>query len=295
MIDYMAILESTARSAEYNYSIKPGGYVIDGLLHCQNCKMPKQCRVKFTDGIEKIVYCLCACGMEAEQKREQREAEQRDQCRIARLKAKGIQDREICNWTFANDDRRNPPMSDKAMRYYAKWRQMHEQNIGLLLWGNVGAGKSYFAACVANGLIDNGVPVLMTNFTRIVNAMTGFENKEKNVYIDSFNDYKLLVIDDLGAERQTDFAQEIVYQTIDGRYKNGQPVVITTNLSLDEIKNPQNITCRRIYDRILEMCVPIEFKGESRRRAIYANKIKQARALFEADEAISSTAKGMGA
>jgi DNA replication protein DnaC len=128
---------------------------------------------------------------------------------------------------------------------------VYKDNTGLLLWGNIGTGKTFFAACIANALINNGVPVLMTNFAKIINALSGFNIEDKNKYIVDFNRYKLLVIDDLGAERQSDFAQEIVYNVIDSRYKNGQPIIITTNLTLDEIKKPANITYSRIYDRIL--------------------------------------------
>ena len=157
---------------------------------------------------------------------------------------------------------------------------MYRDNIGLLLWGNVGAGKTYFAACVANALIDLGNPVLMTSFVKIINAMSSFR-VDRNEYIRDLNKYKLLVIDDLGAERQNDSAQEIVYTVIDERCKNRQPLIVTTNLTLDEIKNPRQVSSlsamvhKRIYDRILEMCVPIQLKADSRRKYIRQGKISE--------------------
>lgn len=172
-------------------------------------------------------------------------------------------------------------MSDRAMRYFTKWNQVYSENIGLLLWGNVGTGKTYFAACIANALLDIGVPVMMTNFAKIINAMSGFDfgrknEEDRNGYLNSLNCYKLLIIDDLGAERQSEYALEIVYSVIDSRYKNAQPLIVTTNMTLDEIKQPGDIAYSRIYDRILEMCSPIEFKGESRRRKTYKSKIEMA-------------------
>jgi len=127
---------------------------------------------------------------------------------------------------------------------------------------------------------------MMTSFSKIINALSGFAVEDKNGYVENFNRYKLLVIDDLGAERQSEFAQEIVYNIIDGRYKNGQPIIITTNMTLDEIRTPPNITHSRIYDRILGLCAPINFQGESRRRIAQREKIEEARAIFEERENI---------
>lgn len=280
MNDLTAFIDGAAAFAEQNARVTANDFTMNGLLYCGMCKTAKQHRVNLF-GIEKTVFCLCKCAAAAVEERERLEAEKQEQFRISRLRAEGIQDRAIARWTFVNDDCRNAAMSDKAMRYYSKWRQMYEQNIGILLWGNVGTGKTFFAACIANALIENGIPVLMSNFAKIINALGDFGNRDKNEYIESLNRYKLLIIDDLGAERQSDYAQEIVYSVIDARYKNEQPLIVTTNMTLDEIKHPKNITYSRIYDRILEMCVPVEFKGENRRRSGYEGKRARAKALFE--------------
>jgi DNA replication protein DnaC len=73
------------------------------------------------------------------------------------------------------------------------------------------------------------------------------------------------VIDDLGIERETEYAKEQVYNVIDSRYRANLPMIITTNLSIDKIKNPTDIENGRIYDRIIERCFPIEVKGQNRR------------------------------
>jgi DNA replication protein DnaC len=105
----------------------------------------------------------------------------------------------------------------------------------------------------------------MTNFARLTNKIQGmYEGKQE--FIDSLNDYTLLIIDDLGAERKSEFMQEMVFNIIDSRYRSGLPFIITTNLTSDEIKKPQEVSYQRIYDRILERCFPIEINGVSRRR-----------------------------
>lgn len=57
----------------------------------------------------------------------------------------------------------------------------------------------------------------MTNFSCILNNSTGMISDDKNRFIDSFNKYNLLIIDDLGIERNSEFALEHVFNVIDSR------------------------------------------------------------------------------
>lgn len=254
-------------------------YYKDNLLFCGKCNTPKECEVEFLGEIRKF-GCICKCQSDI-YRSEQEQVKKREELeRINRLRTQGIQDKGYIDWTFENDDGSNSKQTDKAMRYCLKWNEMYQDNVGLLLWGNVGTGKTYFAACIANYLINLGVPVLMTSFIKLTNALTGFD-EDKNAYISSLNNYKLLIIDDLGAERQSDYMLEQVYNIIDSRYKNQQPIIITTNLSLSEIKDPKDIKYSRIYSRIMEMCVPIKFDGTDRRKEASTTKLEKAKKLFE--------------
>jgi DNA replication protein DnaC len=69
--------------------------------------------------------------------------------------------------------------------------------------------------------------------------------------------------------------QEIVFNVIDSRYRAGLPLIVTSNLTAEEIKNPADISYQRIFSRLLEMCVPIEVKGEDRRRKILKNSFSE--------------------
>lgn len=143
-----------------------------------------------------------------------------------------------------------------------------------LLWGDVGTGKSFTAACIANALLENGTAVLMTNFSKILNQMGAMYSDERYQYIASFSNFALLIIDDLGIERNTEYALEQVYAVSDERYKSGLPVIITTNLTINEIRNPSDVAHARIYSRVLEMCTPVHVAGSDRRKHIGMEKQK---------------------
>lgn len=237
----------------------------DDLLHCKVCNKKTQTKVAFM-GKEKIVRCICDCKkaeMDAFENRMKREE-------LERQKSVCFAETNMRNWTFENDDRKNPKLSDAMLNYVNNFTDFKKDGKGLLLYGTVGTGKTYYAACIANRLVDEGYRVLMTNFARLSNQIQGmFEGKQK--FIDSLNRYQLLIIDDLGAERKSEFMQEQVFNIIDARYRSGLPFIITTNLTADEIKSPQDIGYSRIYDRILERCFPVEVTGASRRKIALKN------------------------
>jgi len=82
-------------------------------------------------------------------------------------------------------------------------------------------------------------------------------------------------------ERDTSYSTEQVYNVIDTRSRSGMPLIITTNLSMDDLKNPPSLGHARIYDRVLEMC-PIRLKlvGESRRTTIANERRDKAKKLL---------------
>lgn len=153
-----------------------------------------------------------------------------------------------------------------------------------MLWGNVGTGKTFIAACIANALIENGVSVLMTNFSKILNSLSAMFDVDRNKFIESFNLYSLLIIDDLGIERNSEFALEQVFNVIDSRYRSKKPLIVTTNLTLDELKHPKDLAHARIYDRVLERCVPLKVNRQNIRQLNAANTLRSAKKLFSTEE-----------
>ena len=197
--------------------------------------------------------------------------------RLNMLKSLCFEDHALYSWTFDKDNGKNPVMK-KARDYIEKWSDALSSNTGLVLWGDVGTGKTFFAACIANALVEQNVSVKMTNFSTILNDL--FAESDKNKYLDRLNKHSLLIIDDLGIERGTEYALEQVYNVIDTRYKSGKPLIVTTNLTLDELKFPTDIPHKRIYDRVLGMCVPVMFNGMNFRKEEAAAKMEAAKKLF---------------
>ena len=95
----------------------------------------------------------------------------------------------------------------------------------------------------------------MTNFARIMNELNNAFSG-RNEVVDRLCGYPLLVIDDFGMERGTEYVLEQIYNIIDSRYRSRKPLIVTTNLTLTELKNPQDTAHARIYDRLLELCTP---------------------------------------
>ena len=90
----------------------------------------------------------------------------------------------------------------------------------------------------------------MTNFPTILSRLCRTFGEDRTAFLDSLGDYDLLIIDDLGVERNTEYALEQMFSIVDSRYRSGKPLIVTTNLKLDEMKYPPDLAHARIYDRI---------------------------------------------
>lgn len=242
----------------------------DGLLYCGKCKTRKQTLIHVL-GKDRIVPIMCQCEQE---KREVELAERKAEAHraaVERMRKDCFRSAEFAHCTFDLDDKTNQRVSSAMRRYAAKWEEVKADNMGLLLYGPVGTGKTFFAACIANALIDQGVPVMMTSFSRIVNTLqNSFGGRQE--YIDRLVSYPLLIIDDLGAERGSDYMLEQVYSVVDARYQAGLPLIVTTNIPIEEIVEPADLKYKRIYDRIIQMAFPLKVDGPSRRRESVKSK-----------------------
>ena len=261
----------------------PDDYInsADGLKYCGKCHTPKEAFYPAdlqAQGFTKHpVMCKCA-----DERREREEAERREYERMSymtMLRSEAFHDMPAAGWRFESAAVTTPQL-EKARGYAQNWDEFKKAGIGLLLFGNVGTGKSYAAGCVANALIDRLESVLFVGMSDVVNRMQGNFGADRDSYTTSLIRPELLILDDLGAERNTSFGKERVFDVINRRRLTGKPMIITTNIPIVTMQKPASLDERRIYDRILEVCVPIRFDGENFRRGNAKHNLEKAAQLL---------------
>lgn len=108
----------------------------------------------------------------------------------------------------------------------------------LLLQGGYGCGKTHLAAAIANYAVEMGVPTLFLTVPDLLDMLRFSYDSQDTTFESRFNEIRnasLLILDDFGTQNATGWAQEKLFQVINYRYINKLPLVITTNLSLDDI------------------------------------------------------------
>ena len=298
MMDFSPYIDDLEKTAAEAIKAEAGDYYNDeGLLVCGKCNTPKECRNELF-GKMRTHRCLCKCGAGRNEQEMNKIRAASMLLKYDNLKSEGVSDfellswidardytisaklvkerkdllKKICfpdadmsHWCFANDDGANEKVAAVMRNYAEHFDEMREKGKGLILFGKVGRGKSFLAACVGNHLIETGIPALMTDFSRIEReANRDFSKRQE--YFDALNNFPLLILDDLGTERDTAYMNEVVYTVIDSRAKAGLPTIVTTNLTAEELKSPANLTNQRIFSRLLGICIPIEVAGNDRRR-----------------------------
>lgn len=188
----------------------------DGLVYCGKCGSKKQLRVTFGDKTH-VVRCVCKCESKEIEERKRQEEYEEQMRRINRLKEASMMDKKYREVTFDKYEVReeNKKVFEMAKKYADRFQDMYKKNQGLLLYGPVGTGKSFTAACIGNYLLDNAKPVIMTSFVKILQDI--WENDREAEYITILNSASLLIVDDLGTERETDYALEKVYNICCGQ------------------------------------------------------------------------------
>lgn len=250
---------------------QPGDYVKDGLIHCGKCETPKQFMIPLDiEPDRRLVPIMCKCMQEDKKRREREFAEIQRQADIDIALSVGLTSEKYRTMTFEKSDGTVP----QAENYVKYWPKMRDENIGLMLIGDTGTGKTYAAACIANALIRKGVRAYMANVTTISDIMSCMYSADREQLMQTVKRCDLLIIDDFGAQRSSDFVNEQMYNLLETRIGTLKPLIITSNLTMAELRQTQDTQLKRMYDRLKEACHPVEMKGDSRRRKIANNRYK---------------------
>ena len=239
----------------------------DGILICGRCKKPRERRIPAGGIFDKphLIPSMCDCQKKEEERKKAEAERQEKEQKEKRLRASCFATSgryALC--TFDADDGRNPGQSTVCKAYAATFDPTDAS--GLVLFGDCGTGKSFHAACIANALIATGHTCLVTDIKQVVNLMeSSFERRMEN--LSRILSPDLLILEDLGAQRSTEYVMEHVYDVVDGRYKAGKPMVITTNFPFRRMLEAEGgDPWQRVFDRIVECCYPVQYEGASRRR-----------------------------
>ncbi len=252
---------------------RPGDYIGEsGLLYCGICHKPKQTYGEgFNAGRKLPIPCKCIIA-----EREKAEEDEKRR-RIEDLRKRGLPVEAMHLHRFDVADEAKHLII--AKRYVSKWDKCSSKNIGLLFWGNTGTGKSFAAHCIANALIDREIFVCLYSASELIQCMGDRDARTETV--SRLRTAPLVIVDDIGAERATEFSREQLCAAIDIRAETGKPLIVTTNYTLDEMKLSQDSAQQRIFDRLLSLCVPVAVIGESRRAKIGDLKLHEAKELLD--------------
>ena len=235
MKDKENMIITKIQGTDFTYN-KETHYEKDGHIYCKTCNERIDGRsIPMLDKKLMIIRNACKCDRERKEQEELREK----QIEQDRLRQNCFISKNQIAYTFDNiDENTDKDIIKKAKNYVKYFEEMRKDNVGLLLFGNVGSGKTFLACSIANEIItEYSYTVKMRNFAQILNDLQkGGFNLDRNEYIEKITNPTLLILDDFGIERNTEYALEQIYNVINARYLKARPTIITTNLNFKDIE-----------------------------------------------------------
>lgn len=249
--------------------------------HVHECPFCKQVVPKLeleVLGIKKVVQPHCHCEVVNFEKGVNESVELKQRREIERkFSISSLGERFAESRFGAFNLREGAENAAKQAHSYAKSFGEYGEN-SLLIWGESGNGKSHLAAAVCHYLREREyIPVFMNVPELLERIRSTFRKSSKETemeIMDAVRNCDLLVLDDIGSEKVSDWVLDVLFRIIDGRYRKKKPTLFTTNFSPTELlyrfmptkpTYEDEIAAKRIHDRIVEVSIFVENKAKSYR------------------------------
>lgn len=247
-----------------------------GIVRCQKCG---ERRVAFVPAVGRELPVACRCW-------EAKAAAAREAQAILaanlRTRSSPFFSRGYECFTFEADSWPDGEVSRLCRTYVACREQMYDADLGLLFSGRIGTGKTFYAASVINALQARGVSAIICTASNLVNVAQALRNPL--AAIDELDSFEFVALDDLGAQRGTDFGISLIEGFIDARALSRRPLIVTTNLSAAQMRQPEDLRWARTFDRILALCPHvIVTTGDSLRRTERGDRAAHAAAILRGE------------
>lgn len=244
---------------------------------CQRCGSPVR-YVSFA-AAKRPIRLACECILK--EKRMQEAQERKKQEKVIRHKLVLSSGLNLSQQGMTFDTFQVTPETQRAVKickaFSERWRE--SKGKGILLTGGVGCGKSHLAAAICNQVIadfdsekmvkqrfsdvhlERCCPVRFQSSVELYSSLRQ-EMKSGGETLKKCKESPLLILDDLGAERGSGWVTERLFELVDYRMGNKLPMVITTNLTAQQLSYTFG---ERIMDRVRSMCCLVELSGASKR------------------------------
>lgn len=162
----------------------------------------------------------------------------------------------------------------KNLKEYSKNLVNDTYKKGVIIIGPNGVGKTHLACSIANELLTNGIPVVYGTLINLLSEIRNSYNEDSSInetdIIKLYETVNLLIIDDLGKEKPSEWGLEKLFTIINSRYEKNLPVIITTNYNQDMLINRLNLsgeteTTKSIISRLYEMCYLVKIEDKDHR------------------------------